>query len=639
MPALPDRLSLLQRHGPAAAAPTLIAALVHAEPDELLPIARTLVRTGRTEAVAAVIGHLHRLGPAGFELLEDQPHGLAAALTRLTSGRWPRATANAVDVIERQGDPRHLACLRPLLDDASATLAARAADLHLRITVATVGWNGRRRATPDREAALDQAVAAAAALYPRHRLQPVMVAAAVLARRPGPRLAALLADDDHPAALGLRGAVERVELPVVRRNLVGWLGTEALRRSAGRWLHRVGGRGGAAADVLGEGHLLLHPARMAGLRRVDRPARCLPDDETLAALDPSGQARMARLVRGLDLRPVNRTAFLRRLVRAAGPRGRLEAALALAGSADPDARDLLGDLATDDDPHVAQVAFIENGPARAGETPAPRWLEDLERRAGPAVAGRAAVRLAAADADRFLARWHHLAPAARVAAAFAVAAADRGGFVRRLGERIADGGRADALAAIDVARRLRAVADLEPELLAVARAGSDPRVAATAVTALGELEGEAVTTVLQAGLTHRDPRVRANAVESLVRGRGPGLALGLTRVESRNNRARANAIRARLRVHPEAGLENLRSMLTDHDPLHRVSAVWVARRARARAAARQLERLVTGDRLPEIRTRAAAALGLLDARRLARRKGGRGLLSIRRRTLRKAMAR
>jgi hypothetical protein len=63
-------------------------------------------------------------------------------------------------------------------------------------------------------------------------------------------------------------------------------------------------------------------------------------------------------------------------------------------------------------------------------------------------------------------------------------------------------------------------------------------------------------------------------------------------------------------------------MLSDDDPRHRVSALWVARRSRAKPVVGDLRRLADSDRFSEIRDRATAVARILDHQVLAPSGGG-----------------
>ena len=129
---------------------------------------------------------------------------------------------------------------------------------------------------------------------------------------------------------------------------------------------------------------------------------------------------------------------------------------------------------------------------------------------------------------------------------------------------------------------------------------------------------------LRDGLEHPDARVRANAVEAMMRTAGAETIDLLTPITaSGENRARANAVRAMLSARPGEGLVRLQEMLADANPLHRISGIWVAGRARVTPVAGALHRLAAHDRLRPVRLRAGAPVRLITPRpSLGRKRSG-----------------
>ncbi|HRP63358.1 MAG TPA: hypothetical protein PK400_08710, partial [Phycisphaerales bacterium] len=70
------------------------------------------------------------------------------------------------------------------------------------------------------------AIAASMDRYRIHRRDELLIAAALLSASPGPKLAAILAQPDHPAVLAMRRAARRVNEPLVRRQLIRWIGID-----------------------------------------------------------------------------------------------------------------------------------------------------------------------------------------------------------------------------------------------------------------------------------------------------------------------------------------------------------------------------------------------------------------------------
>jgi len=113
---------------------------------------------------------------------------------------------------------------------------------------------------------------------------------------------------------------------------------------------------------------------------------------------------------------------------------------------------------------------------------------------------------------------------------------------------------------------------------------------------------------LRRALDHPDVRVQANALEAITRIDHVAIDRLGDRLDSRDNRLRANAVRAVLRRPGRDGTRALRTMLGDADPRHRVSAIWVARRAREGRVSEDLRRIADQDTVGEVRRRAAAAV-------------------------------
>jgi len=134
----------------------------------------------------------------------------------------------------------------------------------------------------------------------------------------------------------------------------------------------------------------------------------------------------------------------------------------------------------------------------------------------------------------------------------------------------------------------------------------DYRVAGTAVKLVGRLEDPRLKDLLEAAAQHPDPRVRAQAVESM-----SALHIAnhsqkvLDMLHSRHNRERANAIKAISEFDFNTARECLRRMLSDNNPLHRISALWVVQQLELPELFRHVSTLARRD--PNIRVRRRAA--------------------------------
>ena len=605
MPPLTARLWLLEGEPPEAVVAILAGTLRDAGKDEQLAICRALLENGRPEAAAAVITGLHQLEPAVRKLAQVSRGSLEAAVGLLRKRGRRQPLLNAIALAAQRADLELLPHLVGLLESRLDDVAPRAADGVIEVLVAHTGANGRRRPQEPAARAIDAAVAEAVSSHPRHRQGRVLLAACLLADRPGPRLGRILADPDHPVLFSLRGAVSRTRDLRVRRNLIRWLAIEPLAGQAARWIHQVEGTD-QYADLLADGHLLLAPCRRRAIRSVSRPLQCLPDLRTAMSLPAAAQVNVVRLIRALPLSSSLRNRYLADAVALPNPVARL-AALSDLGDV-PEAAAVIDRLCFDRDEAVASLA-AQPALRRGGR--ASLLLRRLERTPYRLLARRASAHLAAASVEGFFERWRKLQPGDRLVAGWRLATQQRGPLVGRLAAVLGRGIRADRIAGIALARRLGLVGDLEAYLVALADDG-DSHVASSAVAALADGGTGRRLEAIRGALARDDDRVQANALEALRRIDGRAAEPFASFTDSRSNRLRANALRALLPRHTEEGLSGLRAMITDRDPLHRVSGVWVARRCRSTRVLADLQRLADHDRFLEVRTRAAAAVRLLQ---------------------------
>jgi HEAT repeat protein len=128
------------------------------------------------------------------------------------------------------------------------------------------------------------------------------------------------------------------------------------------------------------------------------------------------------------------------------------------------------------------------------------------------------------------------------------------------------------------------------------------------VTALARCISPHAVHAMRTALDHRDVRVRANALEALTLADRAAIDRLPDHLDSRDNRVRANAVRAVLRCRGRDGPKALCRMLDDADPRHRVSAIWVARKAREGRVAGDLRRIADHDPVAEVRRRARATV-------------------------------
>ncbi len=623
MPSLAQRLSLLSNEPPSAVASILLGTLATArDEDELQLIAAKLLATRHPAAIAGVVRILHRLGDGGRALVERSRCDLAAGLLRVLDQPRARAALNALEVLDIRREPRLLQYALPLLESRAEGVPSAAAATMRNVVMHHMDRRGENLTSRD-WLALDDAVADAMESWRHHRQSDVLLAGAALTIRPGPRMRAILSEEDHPASFAMRSVVERTDEPIVRRHMLRWLMHEPLNRQVMRWLHRVEGEE-QFADVLSEGWLLLLPRVRRALPRVDRGGHFLPQPREAARLPEAVQRELPALPGLLGLSSQRRVEFLRDLRSIPSAVARIKAVVELGGFTGAEALATAAEFVGDEHASVAGLAcatILQRTGGDISETSNAPMLKSLERSPLLRVAGRARHRLAARSVEAFFARWTALDDDARAALAAKLLASDRKSFIETLAHLAQDHDVETAGHAIALARRLRLVPAIEAQLLQCAQR-EEGRVASAAAKALADGERPERLDVLCDVLEHTDRRVRANAVEALaaISRRGehrfsptraaPWLAQLAGHDE---NRLRGNALLALLRSRHAQGHEQLRIMLHDDRPLHRATAIWVARTGRAGQLAGDLRRLEHEDALPEIRTRAATARRWLRA--------------------------
>ncbi len=187
-----------------------------------------------------------------------------------------------------------------------------------------------------------------------------------------------------------------------------------------------------------------------------------------------------------------------------------------------------------------------------------------------------------------------------------------------LANALASSAAENATAANDVARLMEIIAEasgnsrIPPALRHMVR-HSDPYLRSKAVLMIGRETRS--TAWLQNRLAEADPRIRANAVESLW-GVDSGEARELLRTASQdpNNRVAGNAVLALYRLGEASAVAQTARMAGHVSPLFRASAAWVMGEAGDPRFAEMLARML-GDPSDVVRKRAMSALQRIKAAR------------------------
>lgn len=494
------------------------------------------------------------------------------------------------------------------------------------------------------------AIADAAWSFATHRCRSPLIAALLLMdravatameRQIGDRMRRLLSERNHPSHAPLRSVLKRTPCPILRDRALRWL---TIAPIAGAALERL-----SIADSLDEheivlrrAHLAIRPARASRLASLKAarttPARgqatvhpALPEAGDWERLGETSRLGVLRMLWLVPMGEPARRALAEPALGDASPRVRL-----IACERCP-ALDL-SDYLYDANPFIARHAALRW--SSAGHTPprpgSPAWSHRARVGALNARSPHAWVRRVSADeADRISPSCPR-SPASR-SQARRMLVTDPTGFVRLVRDHLADPDqRLDALMLI---RLLGVETRFELDLISlVQHSDRDPHARATAVMALARVDSDSARYILREAMGDRDPRTRANAVESA--DAPPEQILELKHDE--HHRVRANAIRRGLRdpgrrgppctgVTRDAG-RALLEMLGDARDEHRLAGAWAAQRSVTvsgrdglgtafEALVERIEDLSANDTDPRVRTRAGLCVHRLgeDFKRRRRR--------------------
>ncbi|NLF29927.1 MAG: hypothetical protein GX591_03465 [Planctomycetes bacterium] len=346
---------------------------------------------------------------------------------------------------------------------------------------------------------------------------------------------------------------------------------------------------------------LLAPVRaaMAEIRHV----RCAADDPAgLADLSDAEQAAALRFVLACGIAPQVRRTLLGEAL-GAGPSAALVAAGAIVSEAGEEADGVLMALQSPH-PDVQAVAAARLLACRTDAHVTEHLLKVLPALSAP-VAAVVGQYLAVRSFNRYWSSYARLDHEIRQTAGRALLKLDAG-VADLLAARLLGRDVNVQMQALQMIRQLRMAARYAPHLARLARQG-DGRVRSASAAALGGAEGADVRRTLARCLDDGDMRVQANAVEAMARLGGDPSAV-LDKLDSPNNRVRANTIKWLLEAAHPQGPMALAAMLADSRPAHRISALWVVQTLAYQPAVGLLRRLALSDGDTKVRSRMATVL-------------------------------
>ncbi len=645
---LRSQVRSLRGLAPRARAGAIAAALPVAGEGEFDALAGELLdlaaRRPEAASLAALAGCWTRLSAPARERLQDASIGrwgeIAALLAEKTHTPFRVSLARlAADVPDVALADRLAPLIRDRDDEVRGAAEAALIDLAVRaVREGTRAWWDSAEAAVTHAAEEYEGTRSAAAVIAVLRLL-----AGPAAPSPGGPLRAILADESHP----IHGAARQMIRRSPRTVSVGdaW---RLLRHPplAPACLDRIQRGDGAEpnsdwGELLGLGHLIAHPHRAAGLRRLAARGggAAVFEPIVVAAADVAdGEAERAAaplILGAAGVRPAELDRLASRLL--SGPSPRVRYRLVRAGAARrPMVLPFVLDLCFDADVRCARSAVLAVAPwRRIGRTPEPPLDAAAKglRRSPHAAVRRLGREVRIDGADLFM------GDARSRLAARDLLRRDPGRVLVEVRGRLTSGDEAASVAAARLAVDLGIVAEVEIELLSVLQAaGHQGRRAATAAAALAHLSSASSFDALHALLGAPDDRVRANALDALVRrarwagtddsarSRIGSLAAEF-RSEREHHRVRAGALRGGFLIGTAAGgagaadVAGLGSMLGDDRPMHRIAGLWLAERVAPEGLrdgwgeiARRVSGLVREDPEPAVRVRAGRCAVALMAR-------------------------
>lgn len=604
-------------------------------------LVQVLLARGQRAGRVALVKAFDRLGEDTQEKLLAQPRELFGPLAEAMKDSEGPARLNAIEIVRRSGNPR----LAYLLAEAMIDARPEVRDLAGNSLLEAVRKYRQRSETccvdaveeaQDSEA-MRKAVDAALKQFRTHKHLAALLAALIFERQhDAPMWSYFL--DPHDDLTKAASAILRNPPPVVGASLATGLllalGT-ALKPAA------MAGLAGTedleiASAFARESYRLLDPV----LREV---AQGIGTVKALALLwkfappDSESWTHWFHLVNAAGLQPVDRLFWLKRLLERADSglesRGgevgwKLCVIQVIAEVGLPESGRILARAADDADERVARVATRFLMSRRH-----PEWRSLLDtiqtthasvRRMLGAISGEgrtsalssvmaSAAAVAAGDADdgsiepSFSKVWNEyprMPPAVQGTAARASAEMDPA-FAEELKAKLAHPQPGEIAQALKVLNTLPSVTPFRGQIIALC-GHPDTRIAAIAVKLIGKLADPKLKDLLEAAAQHADPRVRANAIESMEELHVTQTSRQvLAMLNSRFNRERANAIKAISAYDFNTARECLVRMLADPNPLHRVSALWVVEQLQLPALFRQVA--TAGRRDPNARVRKRAA--------------------------------
>jgi HEAT repeat protein len=356
--------------------------------------------------------------------------------------------------------------------------------------------------------------------------------------------------------------------------------------------------------VLANGCLVLMPKVAESISRLRKMELLEGPIDWLDELPLNGRRHLARLILATGLPDEQKLAVLGALAESADPAERLDALIGILQLPGQQADRLVKGLLTDPDEQVQRIAT--RGVARRRSAGLQQMLLNQLNSPFESVRRLASARLATFTFERYWEAFDRLSPAQRLAGGRALVKLDPS-FEDRLRTKLVagdEGGQMRAMAVISLLGLEPACAQQLVRLSNAKRA----RIRATAVKLLGRIHSPDALDCATAALGDVDPRVQANAVESLEQQGGEQMAEKVRpMLEAADNRLVANAAKA-LAANLAEVLPVIHRLLRDARPEHRLSGLWVVGQLKLPDLLQETFRLCRTDENHRVRNRAIEVL-------------------------------
>lgn len=582
----------------------MVAALPSADPHSIHQLTRSLLDRQHPEGTLGLILQYHLLPKHAQRAIVKQANSLFRPLRCAISRGHSEAPANAIRIITEAQCNRLAYLVSEQLRHGPQNLRDLAA-VCLRQMAQRYHTDGDA-ADPGDASYLQAAVEQAVLLFTNHGHNAVLLALTTLLPRPMPRAWAALTDPSHPAHEPLRRLMGQATDQSVRQGLPALLAIPTLADAAIDGL-RQSNQAGQLGDALASFHLLLHPAARQSLSQLKSPQTLWPSPQQIATMHPSQSRGLAAWLMALPFGRKARIAHLSRLILAPDTSTRLFALRRLLRLAhetnDRHIQDTIAAFCKDTHVMIARIALWHLIHSKYEAMAS--ILAQLANSNHADLRQIASQHLAPLGFVRLWNQWQQLAPIQRVATGCAIVKIEPN-FHHQLSNKILSHDQNTRLRALAMIYELNQGSFFETALVQLVE-DQDKRIASAAVRALGSVAiGPRPLKSVQRALRDPDSRVRANAIEALIRMQATDENEQLARMaKSEQNRPRANAIGALLGQGHRSALAALVQMLADERAAHRCSALWIVRKMRRIELSRQVAELAISDPDDEVRSKAA----------------------------------